>query len=183
MAQTFGKSLVAMTPLPLDVWGLGAQLRRPSRLGDGHWLETRFWSGFHPHHPHAYTSMTWGVLALSVFLQGSRCSAHDFSRVTELQQQSMCRWGLRNESFSMTRAQLMWLSFSKFNSFYFYWSMDELQCCVTAAQQSNSNIHTFFFILFSIVVYHRISNIVHCATVRKSGKPSPTRLHDFLTSA
>ena len=133
MAQKFGESVVVITPLCLDVWGLGAQLRRPSPLRDGHWLETHFWSGFYPHHPHAHTGMTWGLLALRIFLQGSRSSTHDSSRITELPKQSIPRWALRNDSFSMTQAQVMWLSFFKLNLIYFYWSMDELQCCVTAA--------------------------------------------------
>ena len=40
-----------------------------------------------------------------------------------------------------------------------------LQCCVNfCLQQSDSVIHTFFFIFFPIMVYHRILNIVPCAT-------------------
>ena len=36
---------------------------------------------------------------------------------------------------------------------------------ISAVQQSDSVIHiyTFFFVFFSIVVYHRILNIVPCA--------------------
>ena len=36
---------------------------------------------------------------------------------------------------------------------------------ISAVQKSDSviHIHTFFFILFSIMVNHRILNIVHCA--------------------
>ena len=39
-----------------------------------------------------------------------------------------------------------------------------LQCVNFCLQQSDSVIHTFFFVFFPIMVYHRILNIVPCAT-------------------
>ena len=35
---------------------------------------------------------------------------------------------------------------------------------ITAAQQNDSVIHTFFFVFFSIKAYHRILDIAPCAT-------------------
>ena len=34
---------------------------------------------------------------------------------------------------------------------------------ISAVQQSDSVIHIFFFIFFSIMVYHRILSIIPCA--------------------
>ena len=52
-----------------------------------------------------------------------------------------------------------------FYFFIFYWSIVDLQCCVnfccTAVIQLY--MYIFFFILFSIMVYHRILNTVPCA--------------------
>ena len=50
----------------------------------------------------------------------------------------------------------------------FYWSIVDLQCyinfCCTAKWLSYTYLYTFFFIFLSMMVYHRILNIVPCAT-------------------
>ena len=53
-----------------------------------------------------------------------------------------------------------------FNSFLqSYRSVADLQCCVNfyCRAKGFSDTHTFFFIVFSIMVYHRVLNIVPCA--------------------
>ena len=49
----------------------------------------------------------------------------------------------------------------------FYWSIVDLQCCVSfwylAKWFSYAYIYTFFFRFFSIMLYHRILNIVLCS--------------------
>ena len=50
-------------------------------------------------------------------------------------------------------------------SFEFYWSIVDLQHCVNFCRIGKWLTYTyiFFFIFFSIIVYHRILNIVPCA--------------------
>ena len=59
-------------------------------------------------------------------------------------------------------------SFFFFLNLCFYWSIVDIQCCVSYlvySQVIELYTHTHIYIFFFIMVYHRLLNIVHCYTV------------------